>query len=72
MTSSTVRGSDRGRPQCPQEGHDVTAIESTEIDPRDPLVAFELGHEGEGRIPSTELAGPERDEEQDRGVAQVA
>ncbi len=68
---------DRGRRRCdpsevPHHDEDVMPAEPAEIEPNDPCIPLELGHERQDRIAPLQLIRPERGEQHDRRIAQVA
>jgi hypothetical protein len=66
-------GRRRGGPgQLPQQHEDVMAIEAPQVQPDDPGIPLELGHERDDRILPFQLTGPQRGQQQDRRFAQVA
>ena len=66
-------GRRRGDPgKLPHQDEDVMPVQAPEIQPDDPRIPLELGHEREDRIAPVQLIRPERGEQHDRRLAQVA
>ena len=66
-------GRRRGDPgKLPHQDEHVMPVQAPQIEPDDPRIPLELGHEREGRIAPIQLIRPERGEQHDRRLPQVA